>query len=35
MISYRQSPRPLEFVLRIDRSDDANAELVEVLTALK
>jgi hypothetical protein len=35
LIRYSQSPRPQEFVLRIDRSDDANAALVEVLAALK
>ena len=34
-IRYRRSHRPREFVLRIDRSDDANAALVEVLAALK
>jgi hypothetical protein len=35
LIRYRQSPRRQEFVHRIDRSDDANAALVEVLAALK
>jgi len=34
-IRYRQSTRPQEFVLRIDRSDDPTAALVEVLAALK
>ena len=33
--ALRLSPRPQEFVHRIDRSDDANAALVEVLAALK
>jgi len=28
--ALRLSPRPLKFVHRIDRSDDANAALVEV-----
>jgi hypothetical protein len=33
--ALRVSPRPREFVHRIDPSDDANAALVEVLAALK